>query len=172
MSFRYKSSSYRQAITPRDEKFWSGKFKALKGTDKGEHGPVKVIFSKDPYPVVDPPTLLGRRAGENRRNCKKYEVTFRDELARRFNQQGIYFQHSVAMADAYIVDFFCPTHNLIIELDGPIHDSKVDKDRLRDYLIWVRTKAITARYTVEMISSDLDGVMADVARALEIRKPA
>jgi len=35
----------------------------------------------------------------------------------------------------FIVDFYCPTHRLIVEIDGPIHDEQRDRDRERQALL-------------------------------------
>ena len=38
----------------------------------------------------------------------------------------------------FVVDFLCPWHRLIIEVDGPIHEKRRDYDAERD--VWLRGK--------------------------------
>ncbi len=35
----------------------------------------------------------------------------------------------------FVVDFFCPAERLIVEVDGPIHDSQREADRVRQQLL-------------------------------------
>jgi len=44
---------------------------------------------------------------------------------------GLQFNRQFSI-DQYIVDFICRKEKLIIEVDGSSHDSKQDKDRIRD----------------------------------------
>ena len=64
-------------------------------------------------------------------------------------------QHSI---DRYILDFFCPSANLAIELDGDTHytDEAIEYDRIRDeYLEAVGIKVI--RYQNQDVYENLDG---------------
>jgi very-short-patch-repair endonuclease len=76
------------------------------------------------------------RLGDRRRplrnnstSAEKYLWTFlksKQVLGRKFRRQ-----HSIAN---YIVDFYCASENLIIELDGEVHDNpdQIIYDRKRD----------------------------------------
>ena len=60
----------------------------------------------------------------------------------------------------YIVDFYCPKSNLIIELDGGQHytDSGVSKDRMRDN--YMREQGYTIlRFSDREIFENLAGVI-------------
>ena len=35
----------------------------------------------------------------------------------------------------FIVDFYCPRHGLVVEVDGPIHAAQVDRDQERQALL-------------------------------------
>lgn len=69
-------------------------------------------------------------------------------------------QHSI---DRYILDFFCPTANLAIELDGDSHytDEAKEYDQIRDnYLQSVGINVI--RYSNQEIYENLEGVLEDI----------
>ena len=69
-------------------------------------------------------------------------------------------QHSI---DRYILDFFCPTANLAIKLDGNSHYSAeaIEYDRTRDnYLQSVGIKII--RYSNYEVYENLDGVLKNI----------
>ena len=66
-------------------------------------------------------------------------------------------QHSI---DRYILDFFCPSAHLAIELDGDTHytEEAVEYDRIRDeYLEAVGIKLV--RYRNEDVYENLEGVL-------------
>ena len=51
----------------------------------------------------------------------------------------------------YIIDFYCTELKLAAEIDGPVHDDRLDYDRRRDQLL--RDKGIyTVRIKNEMVS--------------------
>jgi len=55
----------------------------------------------------------------------------------------------------YIIDFYCTELKLAIEIDGPIHDDRLDYDRRRDQLL--RDKGIhVVRIKNEVVSSIKD----------------
>jgi very-short-patch-repair endonuclease len=35
----------------------------------------------------------------------------------------------------FIVDFYCPSHRLIVEVDGPVHDEQMERDHERQTLL-------------------------------------
>lgn len=75
-------------------------------------------------------------------------------------------QHSI---DRYIVDFFCPSANLAIELDGETHYTPKAKeyDRLRDK--YLKTVGITViRYPNYQVYKNLEGVVEDIRKYLAL----
>ena len=68
----------------------------------------------------------------------------------------------------YIVDFYCASARLVIELDGSQHYSEAgaDADRARDQ--WLRTQGLTVvRYTNTDIQPNFSGVCDDILRIYE-----
>ncbi|KAM3095284.1 endonuclease domain-containing protein [Phormidesmis sp. 146-35] len=52
------------------------------------------------------------------------------EALRKRQLNGLKFrcQHSI---ESFIVDFYCPQHRLVIEVDGDVHDQQVEYDTAR-----------------------------------------
>jgi len=63
----------------------------------------------------------------------------------------------------YILDFVCLSKKVVIEVDGPVHDGKVDYDRRRD--LWIKSQG----FTVMRIKNDELKTNREVA-LLKIRK--
>ena len=73
-------------------------------------------------------------------------------------------QHGIG---SYIVDFYCPERNVVIEVDRDVHAIKTqqNKDHLREnYLKSLGLKIL--RYTYDEVMNNLDGVLEDLARRL------
>jgi very-short-patch-repair endonuclease len=49
--------------------------------------------------------------------------------------------------DNFIVDFYCAKLNLVIEIDGSIHDSYGEKDQERDSILLHKYKLNTIRFS-------------------------
>jgi very-short-patch-repair endonuclease len=84
----------------------------------------------------------------------------------RLNQLGFKFrrQHSIG---GYIVDFYCPTKKLVIEIDGSQHFEKENKeyDKIRtDYLDGLDIKVL--RFDNAEINTNLDGVILKILSEL------
>ncbi len=69
----------------------------------------------------------------------------------------------------YIVDFYCASAKLVIELDGSQHyeDEGADSDRERDHAL-NRLGITVVRYSNDDIDRNFDGVCADLLRRLEL----
>ena len=73
-------------------------------------------------------------------------------------------QHSI---DRFILDFYCSEANLVIEVEGPIHQFTQVYDSLRkEYLETLGLKIF--RFTNDEINDNLDIVMKKISAALEI----
>ena len=58
---------------------------------------------------------------------KLWQEIRRENLGVRFGRQRV--------VRGYIVDFYCPSKKLVIEIDGPIHLKQKEKDSFRDSVI-------------------------------------
>jgi very-short-patch-repair endonuclease len=64
----------------------------------------------------------------------------------------------------FIVDFFCPSERLIVEVDGPIHNQQHDADRQRQHLL----EGLGLRFvrvTADAVETNLDAVLATIRAA-------
>ncbi|MBP9185569.1 MAG: endonuclease domain-containing protein [Bacteroidia bacterium] len=69
-------------------------------------------------------------------------------------------QHSI---DNYIVDFFCYEESLAIELDGGIHNLKIEQDKKRD--LDLASKGIKViRFENRFVFEHLDQVLDDIKK--------
>ena len=71
-------------------------------------------------------------AGQLRQEPTPTEAILWEKLRRK--QLGHKFRRQVAIGP-FIVDFLCPTAQLVIEVDGPIHISQQEADRQRQVLL-------------------------------------
>jgi very-short-patch-repair endonuclease len=87
--------------------------------------------------------------------------------ARVRNRQvkGLKFRRQHAI-ERFIVDFYCPEAECVIEVDGPVHDYTPEEDAVRQqYLESRRLRVI--RFTNDRVLSDLDAVMQELLALLE-----
>ena len=83
----------------------------------------------------------------------------------RFRGHRFYRQTSI---DNYIVDFYCAEKNLILEIDGCVHDfhGKHESDLNRQkYLENLGFKIL--RFTNEEVKSSIEGVLLRILREIE-----
>ncbi|WP_315764422.1 endonuclease domain-containing protein [Sphingomonas sp. Y38-1Y] len=68
----------------------------------------------------------------------------------------------------YIVDFVCQSHRLVVEVDGGQHSAGADADRTA----WLNAAGYRViRFWNNEITSNLDGVAAEIARVLATPHP-
>ena len=71
-------------------------------------------------------------------------------------------QHPI---EPYIVDFYCASEKIAIELDGRTHDDQQDYDRSRtDFISAQGVKLI--RFSNDEVLANLDGVLEAIAEAV------
>jgi len=66
---------------------------------------------------------------------------------------------------AYIVDFYCPEEKLVIEVDGPVHETQKEYDQLRDEELLALGYQVV-RFKNEEILDDLDMVLKKILEVL------
>jgi very-short-patch-repair endonuclease len=67
---------------------------------------------------------------------------------------------------AFVVDFYCPDEQLVVEVDGQIHESQREADALRQEII----EALGVRFirvTAEQVDHDLPAVLALIHSAFK-----
>jgi very-short-patch-repair endonuclease len=81
---------------------------------------------------------------------------------------GLRFRRQ-APVGPYIVDFFCPTESLIIEVDGGQH-AVGNQDTVRD--AWLVSRGYRVlRFWNSDIAGNIDGVCAEIARVAALPPP-
>jgi len=81
--------------------------------------------------------------------------------ALRGNKAGFHFRRQQVI-DGFIADFYCHAAGLVVEADGPIHDSEYDAKR--DMILQQRVIVIL-RFTNDQIFEQTDWVVAEIQRA-------
>jgi len=98
-----------------------------------------------------------------RNNSTPAEATLWNFLKNsQLNNKKFRRQHSIAN---YILDFYCPSEKLAIELDGSSHDHEIAaaKDRARD-LFCASCGVKILRFENKAVFENLDGLVAEVRR--------
>ncbi len=67
----------------------------------------------------------------------------------------------------YVCDFFCSAANLVVEIDGRVHESRAERDRARDDHLAAQDLRVL-RISASDISKDLNAVLEMILR--EVRK--
>src|SRR5919108_5964162 len=98
-------------------------------------------------------------AKELRREMTPWEkILWKQLKANRLN--GLHFRRQ-QIVHGYFADFYCHQHELIVELDGGIHDFQQEYDAEREeYLIALGFRII--RFTNEEIKNNLNSVLQKI----------
>lgn len=108
------------------------------------------------------PDVLQQRAKTLRQEMTAEEkILWRHLRANRLH--GYHFRRQQIIG-RFIADFYCHTANLVVELDGPIHDERRDYDRERDAIIAAHGLTVL-RFRNEQVQHDLDAVLDTIALA-------
>lgn len=82
---------------------------------------------------------------------------------RQLNGWKFRVQHPI---ESFVVDFYCPQHRLIIEVDGAVHDQQVEYDAARtEKLNHLGYQVI--RFCNQEVLSDLRSVLQKIANKIE-----
>ena len=85
-------------------------------------------------------------------------------MLRRRQVAGFHFrrQHSI---DRFIVDFYCPSACLVVEVDGPIHRRTSEDDRTRQEFIESLGLRVL-RFENEQVVSNTESVLDQIQKAV------
>jgi very-short-patch-repair endonuclease len=106
------------------------------------------------------PDPLLQRARELRQTQTPAEKILWECLRdRRLYEAKFRRQHNIGQ---FIADFYCHTAKLLIELDGSIHDTQIERDHDRDE--WMQASGLTVlRFNNEQIFDELEAVLMTIA---------
>ncbi|MHB1108510.1 MAG: DUF559 domain-containing protein, partial [Lutibacter sp.] len=111
--------------------------------------------------------VLLERAKEMRANPTQAESFLWEQL--KSKKLDIKFRQQY-LIDDYIVDFVCLSKRLIIEVDGNIHESQIEKDFERTKILENKGYKVI-RFTNEEVIGNIDEVVSNIIEELE-KRPA
>ncbi|MBM1104804.1 leucine--tRNA ligase [Aurantibacter crassamenti] len=111
--------------------------------------------------------LLLERAKEMRNKPTEAEAVLWECLKSKKLESKFRRQHLI---DDYIVDFVCLSKNLIIEVDGAIHDSQIEQDNARTQVLNGLGFDVV-RFRNEEVIGDIDTVLAAITDHLKSSVP-
>ncbi|MBI4713256.1 MAG: endonuclease domain-containing protein [Planctomycetes bacterium] len=111
---------------------------------------------------------LKKYAQELRKNSTLSEVLLWQHL--KGKQMMGYDFHRQKPIDEYIVDFFCPKLNLIIEIDGETHNDKWNKDRKRQTRL-ESSGLRCLRFLDIDVKQNVEGILTTIREWIKITHP-
>jgi putative DNA methylase len=69
----------------------------------------------------------------------------------------------------FVVDFFCPEHRLIVEVDGTVHETQREHDEERQYMLESCGYRVV-RLSVHAVVTDLSSVLVSIAQHLDLSR--
>jgi very-short-patch-repair endonuclease len=115
---------------------------------------------------VDPVKV--KRAKELRHQMTKEEEVLWEHL-RANRLEGFHFRRQ-QIIDGFIVDFYCHSAKLVIEVDGKIHDNQTEYDAHRDQILKARNLQVLCITNTE-IHTNLDAVLQSIKNHLKPQSP-
>jgi len=113
-------------------------------------------------------TNIRRRAKELRKQATPAEKILWDQLRNR-RLHGLKFRRQHPLGN-FIVDFYCPTHRLVVEIDGTIHQYKEAEDHARNELLEVKGYKVI-RFWNNEVEENLDKVLEAIKESCDLPSP-
>lgn len=109
---------------------------------------------------------LNRRMVEAARDFRRQPTHSENLLWQRIRggKLGVRFRRQQPIGP-FVVDFFCPAADLIVEIDGPIHRNTVDRDAECQALLEACGYRVV-RILADAVESNLDDVIRNIERML------
>jgi very-short-patch-repair endonuclease len=85
----------------------------------------------------------------------------------RRNQLGYHFRRQQVIA-GFIVDFYCDTARLVVEVDGPIHEVQTNYDESRTKLL-IEWGIVVLRVTNKEVLRELEETLARIREMCQTR---
>ena len=87
------------------------------------------------------------------------------QMLRRHNLGGAKFRRQHVIGP-FIVDFYCAVAQLVVEVDGPIHDLQQEQDKLRQEFL-EQTGLTVLRFTNDEVMTYLGKVMMRIRKTID-----
>ncbi|MDO6601233.1 leucine--tRNA ligase [Arenibacter palladensis] len=107
--------------------------------------------------------VLLERAQEMRKNPTKAEALLWEALRNRNLNSKFRRQHPISR---YIVDFVCLERELIVEVDGEVHQYQLNKDSERQLLLEQKKGYTVLRFTNDEVLNNIDEVILKIEKSL------
>jgi len=109
---------------------------------------------------------LVSRARELRKEETSAERFFWNEVLKDKKLLGLKFTRQKPI-DNFIVDFYCASLGVVIEIDGKIHFAQKSRDRERDEILKQKFGIKVVRYKNEDVLNNLEKVIEDLVKRLK-----
>ena len=109
---------------------------------------------------------LVSRARELRKNTTESEKIFWDKILRDKKLANVKFTRQKPL-DHFIVDFYCASSQLVIELDGDIHKSQAIRDKERDGLLEQKFGLKIIRYRNDEVLGNPEKIVEDLTKRIK-----
>ncbi|MDX1766594.1 MAG: class I tRNA ligase family protein, partial [Arenibacter troitsensis] len=107
--------------------------------------------------------VLLERAQEMRKNPTKAEALLWEALRNKNLNSKFRRQHPISR---YIVDFVCLERELIVEVDGEVHQYQLSKDSERQLLLEQKKGYTVLRFTNDEVLNNIDEVILKIEKSL------
>ena len=109
------------------------------------------------------PASVQMRARELRRTMTPAEARLWTRLRNR-QLGGFKFRRQHPLG-RYIADFYCAAHRLVVEIDGGIHTTQVEADKLRSENLEALSFRVV-RFTNQEVETELEMVLQKILEAV------
>lgn len=123
----------------------------------------KQKFLNIPYIPYDKNLVL--RAKKLRKEETKAEKLFWNKILKNKKLLGFKFTRQKPL-DNFIVDFYCASLKLVIEIDGEIHNFQKSRDKERDYKLQQKFGLKIIRYANKEVLNNAEKVTKDLVEKI------
>ncbi len=111
------------------------------------------------YKFIPYQKKLVSRARELRKNTTETEKIFWDKIVSNKKLLGLKFTRQKPLGH-FIVDFYCASLSLAVEVDGEVHD--IQRDKERDNILKQKFGIMVIRYKNEEVLKDIERIREDL----------
>ncbi|MEK7219253.1 MAG: endonuclease domain-containing protein [Patescibacteria group bacterium] len=110
------------------------------------------------------------RARELRKETTEAENIFWDKILKNKKLAHLKFTRQKPL-DYFIVDFYCASLGLVIEIDGEIHNFQKARDKERDNILKQKFELKIIRYKNEEVLNNPKKIIEDLIRRINTTPP-
>ncbi|OGI65201.1 hypothetical protein A3A95_03885 [Candidatus Nomurabacteria bacterium RIFCSPLOWO2_01_FULL_39_18] len=125
---------------------------------------------KNNIPYIPYDKNLVSRARELRKETTEAEKIFWETILKNKKLAEFKFTRQKPL-DNFIVDFYCASLGLVVEIDGGIHDFQKERDKERDNLLKQKFGLRILRYRNEEVLENMERVKEDLIKRIKKTTP-